>query len=158
VGKRHRRIRAHSTPGPVAGAATEKSGSKPIAQITACPACVPQKSPCPGQPNLSPDPDITLRATVSCPETELSPGHTGGTCCGRIPAGDVDTSRVSLSGCLRERRPSPGGLLRLVSRGHLRLDLRDARKQAWKRSSAVSLFASPMLVRRDGMSVLLKLF
>jgi hypothetical protein len=48
--------------------------------------------------------------------------------------------------------------LRLVSRGHLRLDLRDASKQARKRTSAVSLFASPMLVRRDGMSVLLKLF
>ena len=47
VGKRHRRIRAHSTPGPVAGAATEKSGSKPIAQETACPACVPQRAPVP---------------------------------------------------------------------------------------------------------------
>ena len=57
VGKRHRRIRAHSTPGPVAGAATEKSGSKPIAQETACPTCVPQRSPCPGQPNLRPSPD-----------------------------------------------------------------------------------------------------
>jgi hypothetical protein len=41
--KRHRRIRAHSTPGPIAGAATETSGSKPIAQKPACPACVPQK-------------------------------------------------------------------------------------------------------------------
>jgi hypothetical protein len=37
-------------------------------------------------------------------------------------------------------------------------DLRDARKQARKRTSAVSWFASSMLVRRDGMSVLLKLF
>jgi len=38
------------------------------------------------------------------------------------------------------------------------LDLRDARERARKRTSAVSLFASPMLVRRDGMSALLKLF
>jgi hypothetical protein len=49
-------------------------------------------------------------------------------------------------------------MLRLVLRGHLRLDLRDAREQARKRTSARSLFATPMLVRRDGMSVLLKLF
>jgi hypothetical protein len=37
-------------------------------------------------------------------------------------------------------------------------DRRDARNQARKRTSAVSLFASPMLVRRYGMSVLLTLF
>jgi hypothetical protein len=47
VGKRQRRIRAHSTPRPVAEAATEKSGSKPIAQETARPACVPQTAPVP---------------------------------------------------------------------------------------------------------------
>jgi hypothetical protein len=32
VDERHRRIRARSTTGPVAGAANEKPGSKPIAQ------------------------------------------------------------------------------------------------------------------------------
>ena len=44
-------------PGPVAGAATERSGSKPIAQETACPACAPQTSPCSGQPKLRPPTD-----------------------------------------------------------------------------------------------------
>ena len=71
---------------------------------------------------------------------------------------DVDTSRVSLSHACESDVRAREGLLRLVSRGHLGLDVRDARKQARKRTSAVSLFASPMLVRRDGMSVLLKLF
>jgi hypothetical protein len=47
-----------------------KVGLKPIAQKTACPACVPPKSPRPGQPKLRPNPDSTLTATVSCPEKQ----------------------------------------------------------------------------------------
>jgi hypothetical protein len=58
VGKRHRRIRALGTTGQVAGAATEKSGSKPIARETACPAYVLPKAPCPGQRTVGPKPDI----------------------------------------------------------------------------------------------------
>jgi hypothetical protein len=65
VGKRHRRIRAHGTPGPVAGAATEKSGSKPIAQETACPACVPQRARVPVSRTYGQARTPTLRATVS---------------------------------------------------------------------------------------------
>jgi hypothetical protein len=47
VGKRHGRIRALGTTGHVAGAATEKSGSKRIAQETACPSCVLPRAPVP---------------------------------------------------------------------------------------------------------------
>jgi hypothetical protein len=57
VGKRHRRIRARSATGQVAGAATEKPGSKPIAQETACPTCVLPESPRPGRPKLGRPPD-----------------------------------------------------------------------------------------------------
>jgi hypothetical protein len=69
VGKRHRRIRAHGTTGQVAGAATEKSGSKPIALETACPAYVLPKAPRPGQRTVGPKPDVSgFRVTVSCRE------------------------------------------------------------------------------------------
>jgi hypothetical protein len=52
MGKRHRRIRARSATGQVAGAATEKPGlNTPIAQ-TGLPVCVLPKSPCPGPPSL----------------------------------------------------------------------------------------------------------
>jgi hypothetical protein len=70
VGKRHRRIRARSATGQVAGAATEQPGLKAHRRKTACPACVPPKAPSPRQPNLSQPPDVTrgLREAVSCPE------------------------------------------------------------------------------------------
>ena len=86
MGKRHRRIRAHSTTGQVAGAATEKSGSKPIAQETACPACVPQTSPCPGQPNLR-------RPTDSSPQTDIFMPQKGAVSRVRIEAPASDESR-----------------------------------------------------------------
>ena len=57
MAKRHRRIRAHDTTGPVAGAATDLSGSKPIAQRNGLPNLRSPESPCPGQPNLRPSPD-----------------------------------------------------------------------------------------------------
>jgi hypothetical protein len=53
VGKRHRRIRARSATGPVAGAATEKPGSKPIAQKRPAQHAFSQ-GPCPGRPSLNP--------------------------------------------------------------------------------------------------------
>ena len=56
MGKRHRRIRALSTPGQVARAATDKAGSKPIAQKTAYPSCVLPEAPRPGQTDRRPKP------------------------------------------------------------------------------------------------------
>jgi hypothetical protein len=58
MGKRHRRIRARSATGQVAGAATEKPGlNTPIAQ-TGLPVCVLPKSPCPGPTSLTrPNPE-----------------------------------------------------------------------------------------------------
>ena len=53
VGKRHRRIRARSATGQVAGAATEKPGLKRPSSKTACPACVLPKAPRPGRPKLA---------------------------------------------------------------------------------------------------------
>jgi hypothetical protein len=47
VGKRHRRIRARSAPGQVAGAANEKPGLEAHRAITACPTCVLPKAPVP---------------------------------------------------------------------------------------------------------------
>jgi hypothetical protein len=60
VGKRHRRIRARSATGQVAGAATEKRGLQ-LAHRPKRPAqpAFSQKAPRPSQPNLSPPPDIT---------------------------------------------------------------------------------------------------
>src|ERR687896_528324 len=55
--------------GQVAGAAPEKSGSKPITQKTACRACVLPEGPRPGQRTVGPPPDISLRAAVSCPKS-----------------------------------------------------------------------------------------
>jgi hypothetical protein len=70
VGKRHRRIRARSATGQVAGAANEKPGLEAHRPKTACPTCVLQKAPRPSRPNLSPPPDTTGAPgrAVSCPE------------------------------------------------------------------------------------------
>src|SRR5918997_2440460 len=71
VGKRQERIRAHSTTGRVAGAATKRlSGSQPSSS-TACPAYVLPKSPCPGAPDANRAPGQHRRSprrAVSCPE------------------------------------------------------------------------------------------
>ena len=56
VGKRHRRIRARSATGQVAGAANEKPGLERPSRKTACPTCVLPKSPCPSDPTLRPEP------------------------------------------------------------------------------------------------------
>jgi len=60
VGKRHRRIRARSATGQVAGAATEKPGLQ-LAHRPKRPAqpAFSQKAPRPSRPNLSPPPDTT---------------------------------------------------------------------------------------------------
>jgi hypothetical protein len=47
VGKRHRRIRAHGTTGQVAAAATDLSGSKPIAQNRPAQPAFSQRAPVP---------------------------------------------------------------------------------------------------------------
>jgi hypothetical protein len=47
VGKRHRRIRARSAPGQVAGAANEKAGLEAHRAKAACPTCVLPKAPVP---------------------------------------------------------------------------------------------------------------
>lgn len=65
--KRHRRIRARSTTGRVAGAAIEKPGSKPIAQ-NGLSDCVSPESPCPSQPTVGRDSDVSFRGAVSCRE------------------------------------------------------------------------------------------
>ena len=93
VGKRQRRIRALSTTGQVAGAATESSGSKPTSSKTGLPNQRSPRSPCPSQPTVRRDPDTSLRATVSCPESRRKrPG-----CCRR---------------CLRRLRPREDAVLR----------------------------------------------
>jgi hypothetical protein len=58
VGKRHRRIRARSATGQVAGAATESPGSEPIVQ-NGLPNLRSPERPDPSRPNLSPTPDIS---------------------------------------------------------------------------------------------------
>ena len=69
AGKRHRRIRARSATGPVAGAAERKTGLKAHPQNTACPLCVlPEK---PLVPSRSTQPtrgagQQTSHAAVSC--------------------------------------------------------------------------------------------
>jgi hypothetical protein len=64
VGKRHRRIRARSATGQVAGAANEKPGlNSPIVQNGLPNLRSPKKAPRPSQPNLSPPPDTTRALT-----------------------------------------------------------------------------------------------
>src|ERR671919_365685 len=60
VDKRHRRIRARSPTGRGAGAAIEKPGSKPIAQIGLSSLRLSTKAPCPSGPNLGPGSDNQL--------------------------------------------------------------------------------------------------
>ena len=60
MGKRHRRIRARSATGQVAGAATEKPGlNSPIVQNGLPNPRSPTKAPRPSRSNLSPPPDTT---------------------------------------------------------------------------------------------------
>ena len=60
MGKRHRRIRARSATGQVAGAATEKPGlNSPIVQNGLPNLRSPTKAPRPSRSNLSPPPDTT---------------------------------------------------------------------------------------------------
>jgi hypothetical protein len=72
VGKRHRRIRARSATGQVAGAATEKPGlNSPIVQ-TAYPACVLPEGP--SSQSAEPKPTTGrqrgLQSAVSCPDEQ----------------------------------------------------------------------------------------
>jgi hypothetical protein len=80
VGKRHRRIRARGTTGPVAGAATENPGLSAISRRTACPSCALPDGPCPGHPTLRPSPDSNparhshaLKIVVSPVRVRVSP-------------------------------------------------------------------------------------
>jgi hypothetical protein len=59
VGKRHRRIRAHSATGQVAGAATEKPGLKAHRPKRPAQPAFSQKAPSPSRTNLSSPPDTT---------------------------------------------------------------------------------------------------
>ena len=59
VGKRHRRIRARSATGQVAGAATETAGLEAHRPKRPAQPAFSQKAPRPSQPNLSSPPDIT---------------------------------------------------------------------------------------------------
>ena len=71
AGKRHRRIRAHSATGQVAGAATEKPGLKPAHRPqTACPACVLPESPSSQstEPKPAPGHDRRLTAQFHAPK------------------------------------------------------------------------------------------
>jgi hypothetical protein len=74
MGKRHRRIRARSATGQVAGAATEKPGlNTPIAQ-TGLPVCVLPKSPCPGPPSLPrPKPEQQPSSDIFMPRKHALP-------------------------------------------------------------------------------------
>ena len=65
--KRQRRIRAHSTPGQVAGAATNNAGLAAHRLPAACPTALPRSSPCPGTPILPETPDDST-AAVSSPD------------------------------------------------------------------------------------------
>jgi hypothetical protein len=67
VGKRQRRIRARSAPGPVAGAATEKARAHSPSSKPACPQRSPTKPLCPGHRSLR-DPARTSSQPISCPE------------------------------------------------------------------------------------------
>ena len=67
VGKRHRRIRARSATGQVAGAATEKPGSQPIVQEPACPTCVLPEGPCPSRATVTTDPDAASEKQFHAP-------------------------------------------------------------------------------------------
>jgi hypothetical protein len=70
VGKRHRRIRAQSATGQVAGAATEQSpGSKPIVQ-TGLPIMRSPGSPCSGWPTVWSGPDVSFRGDFHVPNLE----------------------------------------------------------------------------------------
>jgi hypothetical protein len=69
MGKRHRRIRAQSATGQVAGAATEQSpGSKPIVQ-TGLPTLRSPESPRPGQPTVRSQPDVSSREDFHAPSS-----------------------------------------------------------------------------------------
>lgn len=70
MGKRHRRIRAQSATGQVAGAATEQSpGSEPIVQ-TGPPTIRSPRSPRPGQPTIGSEPDASFRKDFHAPSSE----------------------------------------------------------------------------------------
>ena len=77
MGKRHRRIRARSATGQVAGAATEKPGLQRAhrPKRPAQPA-FSQKAPRPSRPNLSPPPDTTraLKQQFHAPRRGSDPG------------------------------------------------------------------------------------
>jgi hypothetical protein len=59
MGKRHRRIRARSATGQVAGAATEKPGLEAHRPKRPAQPAFSQKAPRPSRPNPSPPPDTT---------------------------------------------------------------------------------------------------
>ena len=72
VGKRHRRIRARSATGQVAGAATEKPGLEAHRPKRPAQPAFSQKAPRPSQPTLSPPPDTTGPSRSSfMPEREV---------------------------------------------------------------------------------------
>ena len=97
VGKRHRRIRARSATGQVAGAATEKPGLKPIVQ-TGLPSLRSPRRPLVPVDRTYVDhrTKLSLRSAVSCPE-------------------------------IREPGPTPSLLAQTRSRRRRRLQLRDRR-------------------------------
>jgi hypothetical protein len=70
--------RARNATGQVAGAATEKPGSKPIVHAGLPSVRSPKGAPRPGRPNLGPTAgrQRRLRRAVSCPEEEQSPPTT----------------------------------------------------------------------------------
>jgi hypothetical protein len=70
VGKRHRRIRARSATGQVAGRPTRSSGSRPIVQRTGLPNLRSPKRPLSQSGDRSHRPGRSLRGAVSCPEGE----------------------------------------------------------------------------------------
>ena len=67
AGKRHRRIRAHSTPGQVAGAATNNVGLA-AHQFHGLPFALPRSSPSSREPKASRSRRTTPRAAVSSPD------------------------------------------------------------------------------------------
>ena len=83
MGKRQRRIRALGAPGQVAGAATEKLGLWAHRPRTGLPISRSPGSPCPGQPTVGRDPDVSFRedfhlpkSSLLCMESSTHPGRT----------------------------------------------------------------------------------
>ena len=114
VGKRHRRIRARSATGQVAGAANEKPGLKqhPSSNEPACPTCVLPESPCPGHPTLTrPSQNNSPQESFSCPEKHSS-GRPLGSRLLSTEAGVSAAGEAQLSSAWRRRRTTPiGGCL-----------------------------------------------